>query len=68
MIKSIRYINDNKMGDLIKDDKVIIKNKIDGVIYPLDIKTNLMDIDTTIVNKKSQTVKYRKNIKIKKIN
>ncbi len=56
------------MGDLIKDDNLIIKNKIDGVIDPLDIKTNLMDIDTTIVNKKSQTVKYRKNIKIKKIN
>lgn len=45
------------MGDLIKDDKVIIKNKIDGVIDPLDIKTNLMDIDTTIVNKDKECLK-----------
>lgn len=39
------------MDDLIKDDTLIVKNKLDGTNDTLDIKTDLMDTETAIINK-----------------
>ena len=45
------------MDDLIKDDTLIVKNKLDGANDPLDIKTDLMDTETTIINKEKKYLK-----------
>ena len=45
------------MDDLIKDDTLIVKNKLDGANDPLDIKTDLMDTETTIINKDKKYLK-----------
>lgn len=45
------------MDDLIKDDTLIVKNKLDGANNPLDIKTDLMDTETTIINKEKKYLK-----------
>lgn len=45
------------MDDLIKDDTLIVKNKLDGTNDPLDIKTDLIDTETTIINKEKKYLK-----------
>lgn len=45
------------MDDLIKDDTLIVKNKLDGANDPLDIKTDLMDTEATIINKEKKHLK-----------
>ena len=45
------------MDDLIKDDTLIVKNKLDGANDPLDIKTDLMDTETNIINKEKKYLK-----------
>lgn len=45
------------MGDLIKDDTLIVKNKLDGANDTLDIKTDLMDTETAIINKEKKYLK-----------
>lgn len=45
------------MDDLMKDDTLIVKNKLDGANDPLDIKTDLMDTETAIINKEKKYLK-----------
>lgn len=45
------------MDDLIKDDTLIVKNKLDGTNDTLDIKTDLMDTETAIINKEKKYLK-----------
>ena len=45
------------MDDLIKDDTLIVKNKLDGTNDPLDIKTDLIDTETTIINQEKKYLK-----------
>ena len=45
------------MDDLIKDDTLIVKNELDGTNDPLDIKTDLIDTETTIINKEKKYLK-----------
>ena len=45
------------MDDVIKDDTLIVKNKLDGTNDPLDIKTDLIDTETTIINKEKKYLK-----------
>lgn len=45
------------MDDLIKDDTLIVKNKLDGANDPIDIKTDLMDTETNIINKEKKYLK-----------
>lgn len=56
-LRAVSILRVIKMDDLIKDDTLIVKNKLDGANDPLDIKTDLMDTETNIINKEKKYLK-----------